>query len=220
MDKAQLETLLTSLDHWTAFFTFLVVFGVAGELVVHIRYSRVSGRLIALQHVEEQKLQAEIARLSSASAEANKIAAQANESTKQTELRTEELKKENLELQRRIANRFLTENQKTEILQSVKAYKGHVIIITRLGDAEASAYADSIMSTFEQAGWAIQINNVGMIAPPRYGIVCRTPLHPDPAIRSLITAFEKARVELTIEEVPTATSDSWVDMLVGLKPVT
>lgn len=78
MDKNALENLLSALDGWAAFFTLLVVVGVGGELFVHIKSSRTSKRLIAIQHQEEKEREAEIARLSKEAAEAGKSIADAN----------------------------------------------------------------------------------------------------------------------------------------------
>ncbi len=219
VDKPGLETFLTSLDHWTALFTLFVVIGVAGELIVHVLYSRASARLIALQITEEQKLRTEITRLGSITAEANKAAAQANERANQMEVQAEELRRQNLEIQRKINPRFLTTAEQQTILDAIRPFHGHQIILTRLGDGEAGPYGDNIIGVFQKAGWTVQVNHVGMYMPPTYGIVCRISTHPDAAVRDLIAAFAKAKIELTIQEVAAASSDSWVDMLVALKPV-
>jgi len=78
MGKTELENLLSLLDNWAAFFTLLVVIGVGGELFVHIKYSRTSKRLIAMQHDEEKAREAEIARLGKEAAESGKGIADAN----------------------------------------------------------------------------------------------------------------------------------------------
>ncbi|HVS86641.1 MAG TPA: hypothetical protein VHF01_00315 [Candidatus Acidoferrum sp.] len=219
MDKPGLEALLTSLDNWAALFIAFVVIGVAGELVVHLLYSRASARLIAFQHAEEQTLQTEMSRLGSITAEANKAAAQANERANQMEVQAEELRRQNLEIQRKINPRFLTTTEQQTILDAIRPFRGHRIILTRLGDGEAGPYGDSIIGIFQKAGWTVQVNNVGMYMPPTYGIVCRVSTHPDAAARDLIAAFAKAKIELTIQHVDAAPEDSWIDMLVGLKPV-
>jgi hypothetical protein len=220
MDKTQLEVLLTTLDHWTVFFTALVVLGVGGELVVHVLYSRVSSRLIALQRTEERRLQEEISTLTATTAEANKVAAQANERAKQMELRTEELKSGNLEIQRKIADRFLTQAQRRVLLEGLQPHRTHRIIITRLGDREAGAYGDSIIKVFEQAGWLVERHDVGMYLPPTYGMVCRISMNPDPGVKDVLDTFAKANIDLTIQRVAAAPSDTWVDLLVALKPAT
>ena len=219
MDKSQLETLLAALDRWTLFFTFLVAAGVTGEFVVHFRYSRASGKLIQLQHEDEQKLRAEVTRLGTASAEANQIAAQANERAKELEVQAEELRRENLELQRKINPRFLTTSEQQTIFNAINTFPGHSIILTRLGDGEAGPYGDSIIAIFQKAGWAVQVNQVGMYTPPPYGIICRVSAHPDAAATGVIAAFTKAKIDITVQHVAAAPSDSWIDMLVGLKPV-
>ncbi len=78
MDKNALESLLSVLDNWAALFTLLVVIGVGGEFFVHIKSSRASKRLIAIQHEEEKLREAEIARLSKEAAGAGKSIAHAN----------------------------------------------------------------------------------------------------------------------------------------------
>lgn len=124
MDKPGLEALLTSLDHWAGLFILLVVIGVGGELVVHLLSSRASGRLIALQNAEEQKLKTEMSRLGGVTAEANKVAAQANERANEMEVQTEELRRQNLEIQRRINPRFLTTAEQQTIFEAIHPFHG------------------------------------------------------------------------------------------------
>jgi hypothetical protein len=166
MDKSGLEALLASLDHWAALFIAFVAIGVAGELVVHLLYSRASGRLIALQHTEEQTLHTEITRLGSIIAEANKAAAQANERANQMEVQAEELRRQNLEIQRKINPRFLTRTEQQIIFDTIRPFRGHQIILTRLGDGEAGPNGDSFIEVFQRAGWAVQVNHIGMFMPP------------------------------------------------------
>jgi len=219
MDKSQLEALLTAYGYWTGLFTLLVAIGVGGEFVIHILYSRTSSRLIALQHTEEQQLQTEISRLGSVTADANKTAAQANERAKQMEVQAEELRRQNLEIQRKISPRFLTTTERQIISDAVRPFQGHPIIFTRLGDGEAGPYGDSIIAIFQNAGWAVQVNHVGIFMPPTYGILCRVSNHPDAAAVHLMAAFAKAKIELTVQHVDAAPENSWIDMMVALKPV-
>jgi hypothetical protein len=153
-------------------------------------------------------------------AAANQIAAQANEHAKQLEGETERLRSQNLEIQRKISPRFLTTVERETILEGIHRFPGHQIIIDRLGDAEAALYGDSIINVFEQARWAIQRNNIGVFLPPTYGIVCRISLHPDAAVQAVLEAFRKAKIDITLQDVPAAPQDSWIDILIGLKPLT
>ena len=219
LTKPQLESRLNSLDTWAAIFTFLVVVGVGGELITHIFSSRANKALINLQNDEEKTLQAEVARLGNATAEANKAMAQANERANQMELQTEELRNQNLELQRRINPRFLTTVEQQTIFDSISPFKGHPAIITRLGDGEAGPYGDSIIGVFQKAGWIIQINQDAYYSPPTYGLLCRISPHPDKAVEEVLAAFKKAKLDVTIQQVPAAQQDSWLDILVGLKPI-
>jgi hypothetical protein len=219
LDKSGLEALITTLDNWAAVFTALVVIGVGGELVVHVLSGRASTRLIALQNIEEQKLRVEMGRLGGVTADANKAAAQANERANQMELQAEGLKRENLEIQRKIRPRFLTTAERQTLLDALQPFHGHQVILTRLGDGEAGPFADGIIAVFQKAGWVVQVNQVGMFMPPTYGILCRVSNNPDAAARELIAAFKRARLELTVQHVAAAPSDSWIDMMVALKPV-
>ena len=212
MNQVNLESLLSTLGWWTGLFTLFVVIGVAGEFVMHVWESRVSSRLITLQKAREQQLQATIAT-------ANQAAAEANQRAKQLEKQTEELKSQNLELARKIAPRFLTTREKETILKAIQPFSGHFIILTRLGDGEAGPYGDSIIAIFQKAGWAIQLNQVGFYSPPSYGIICRVSPHPDDGAKAVIEAFKNANLSLTLQEVRTAKDNSWIDVLVGLKPV-
>jgi hypothetical protein len=38
-------------------------------------------------------------------------------------------------------------------------------------------------------------------------------------VKALLEAFKKAKIDLILQEVPAAQQDSWVDILVGLKPI-
>jgi hypothetical protein len=135
------------------------------------------------------------------------------------EVQAEELRRQNLELQRKINPRFLTTAEKQTIFDAVRPFHGHEIKITRLGDGEAGPYGDSIIAVFQHAGWRVQENSVGIYLPPTYGIVCRVSTHPDDAAKALIAGFAKANIEVTLQHVAAAPSDSWIDMLVALKPI-
>ncbi len=188
----------------------MVVIGVGGELITHVFSSRANQTLVRLQSDEERDLQGRVA-------EANKAAAGANEHAKQLEKQTEELRSQNLELQRRISPRFLTTAESEIILDALKAFPGHRASIMRLGDAEAAPCADSFIGLFQQAGWILQVNVAAYYAPPTYGIVCRVAPKPDETVKTILAAFKKAKLDVKIEQVP-AQQDSWLDIFVGLKP--
>ena len=151
-------------------------------------------------------------------AEATDRAASADERTKKMELRVEELKNENLELQRKVNPRFLTKSQQAALIGGLRPYSGQPIVIVRLGDGEAGPYADEIISAFGEAGWIVQRNNIGTIAPPQYGIACSI-IQPNAATDALIKAFKTAKIDLSVQQVPPAQNRPEVAILVGLKPV-
>lgn len=152
-------------------------------------------------------------------AAADQIAAQANEHAKQLEADTEKLRNENLEIQRRISPRFLTARERDVIFDGIRPFRGHQIILTRLGDGEAGPYGDSIIAVFQQAEWDVQVRSVGVFVPPTYGIICRVSPRTDSAVKALIGSFHKANIGIEVQEVPAAPQDSWVDIMVALKPI-
>ncbi len=171
-----------------------------------------------LSFIKDQNAAADSRTKSLQIAEAQNNAAQANEKAKQLEEQTEELKNQNLEIERRINPRFLTTAEQQIILDGIKPFRGHQIIITRLGDGEAGPYGDSLISTFQKAGWIVQMNHIGVYSPPTYGVVFRIAPHPDTAIKTALASLQKAGIKTSTQE--TSTQDgSWIDMLVGLKPI-
>jgi hypothetical protein len=144
-------------------------------------------------------------------AEANRTAALANE-------RAEELAKENLEIRKQMADRFLTEEEKKLFISAIRS-PGRVVTITFIEDREATAYALMLEAEFKSAGW-----NAGRQYRRQYdpdpipqGIICRVAKKPDPAVQAVVSALEKFRAKPRIEEVPTARPD-FLDVVVGAKP--
>jgi hypothetical protein len=216
-----------SIDRWNTariVFTIIAALAATGLVVTGVMLNS-KGKILSKAQDDLSILKDAIAAEDSRTkavqiAEAQKAAAQADEHAKQLEKQTEELRSQNLELQRRINPRFLTSTERQTILDGIRPFRGHQIIIARLGDAEAGQYGDSIIALFEEAGWAVQRNNIGVYIPPTYGIICRISLHPDDAVRALIQSFHNAKIKIELQEVPAAPQNSWVDIMIGLKPIT
>ena len=120
-----------------------------------------------------------------------------------------------LELQQRLAHRRISQSDHDRLVVSLRPFRGSVIQLTKLGDAEAAQFADDVLTILNDAGWAVQLSNVGMMAPPRYGLVC-TVDSSTPAGKALAAA---------LHTLPTATVRSGGlqpgvvgNILVGLKP--
>src|SRR5882762_2929192 len=115
MSKEALEALLASLDNWAALFIALVVLGVGGELIVHLRQSSANKKLGALQRSEAKAQEAEIARLNK-DAEALKLdVAKANERSSEANRIAEQEKLARLKIEERLAPRSLSKEQSDKL---------------------------------------------------------------------------------------------------------
>jgi hypothetical protein len=222
----EIEKLKTVLDRWNnaqMFFIILTAIAAAG-LVVTGRGLISGGRKLATAQEHLSQLKDQIAEADSRAknleiAHAQNSAAQANVRAKQLEVTAEELKKENLEIQRKLALRFLTLSEQQSLVAELNQYGGHAIQITTLGDAEASSYGGDFIVVFRNAKWAVQHNTIGVLSPPLYGIICKVSAHPDAAVNAILDAFQRLNLRITTVRVPTP-QESFIDLIVGLKPLT
>jgi hypothetical protein len=142
-------------------------------------------------------------------AEAQKVAALANQ-------RAEELEKENLEIRRQMADRFLADPERKVLIARVRV-PGRQIKVTRIGDPEAQRYADMIASAFTEAGWGVDRSFRPPYDPdptPK-GVICRISKSPDPMVKAVINALGEAGVNPKVEEVQGA--PSFIEIVVGSK---
>jgi hypothetical protein len=132
--------------------------------------------------------------------------------------RTVVLEKANLDLQRKLAWRFLSENEENTILEAARRYPGHRIDLAYLGDAEASSYEAKFRTLFrEKAKWQVQENARHTPPNPIFGLTFRTSSAPDQAAVDLMAAFQKAGMEVKKETVATP-HNTFLELIVGLKP--
>lgn len=179
---------------------------------------------------EKQTADVKIEEAREGAAKANKIAAEANEHAKKIELHAEELRKENLqlglrleeekrarlEIERRLAPRFLTSTEEKLVSNAISPFAGHIISVTKLGEAEAGAYAVQIINILKASKWKVIENFVGIMSPPPYNVICEISARPDTAVQTLISAFQKAGVQIDLRQSQTASPET-IKILVGLK---
>jgi hypothetical protein len=191
IDKPGLEARLGSLDNLAAFFTLLVVIGVAGELVVHILSSRASTKLISLQ----------------------------NEEVARANGRTAQLERENLEIKQKMAWRTLNGDERKTFINSVRG-AGRQVTVVELEDGEAWNYAESLFSALKEAGWMAGKNYRRPYDPggvPQ-GVICRISKTADTTVQTVIKALEKAGANPTIE-YGNQLQPGFIEITVGLKPI-
>jgi hypothetical protein len=68
------------------------------------------------------------------------------------------------------------------------------IDIMKLGDKEASEYAEQFISVLREAGLRVNIHNIGTFSPPQYGILVSYTLK----MSAITKAFEKAKIDYSI----------------------
>ena len=128
----------------------------------------------------------------------------------------------NIELEARFAPRKLMTEQRTRLVELLKAVpKGPLSIETVLGDAESAAFAGDFEAIFKAAGWTVEgglmLTAFASRNPVGYGIVIRdkdnVPAHAGP----LQKAFMDAGLSLTAELQPSLPI-GMVRLVVGVRP--
>jgi cell division protein FtsB len=119
-----------------------------------------------------------------------------------------------LELQERLAHRRIGPSQHAKLVALLQPFAGSTVTLTKLGDSEAGAFADDIISVLTDARWHISLTIAGMISPPAYGLRCSINEQSQAgkalamAMRGLPTATIKSEPSLPIA----------AKLVVGLKP--
>lgn len=128
----------------------LVAIGVAGEFLGDFAARPISRRI-------EGERQAEIARLSRDAADAKKGIAEANARAAEANQAAERERLARVELERKIAPRRLTGEQRAKMLRILERDTGHaVIFVSRLMDAEGADFANDFVSVLTAANWNAQ----------------------------------------------------------------
>jgi len=200
----------------TLIFTVVLLVGLAGELTALVQTSNVTSKITEI-------LRNDIAAAYKSAADATIEAGKANERGKELEnqnlklaIKLEEEKEKRLEIERKLAPRFLASRQRAAMLWSLRAHANYRITITRLLEAEAGSYADQISDVFKDAKWDVQFQYIGTLSPPVYGLQCKISSRPDSACEAVRSAFARAGIRLTL--VNDGTLRNNVELLIGLKP--
>jgi predicted negative regulator of RcsB-dependent stress response len=120
-----------------------------------------------------------------------------------------------LELQQRLAHRRINQSDHDRLVVSLRPFRGSVVQLTKLGDAEAAQFADDVLTILRDAGWSVHLSIVGMVAPPQYGLVCTVDTS-TPAGKAIAAALHT----LPTAEVRSGNLPQGIvgNILVGLKP--
>jgi len=120
-----------------------------------------------------------------------------------------------LELQQRLAHRRIDKPTQDKLIGALRPFAGATVLVMKLGEAEAAAYADDVIAVLQGAGWVVRVSVAGVMSPPPYGLICKID-ESTKAGRALAASFQKLP---TAEVVPTTIGPSLVaNIVVGYKP--
>ena len=178
--KVDDETALT-VSNWVSIIAIVV--SLIGAYATHVFSNRVNA-----------KTKVEIAK-------SNEMAAKANERTE--ELRSDNLKlglqleKEKLarlDIERRLAPRFISDKERQIIWEAIKAFPLHSIKIAPVGNPESVHYAAQFGQLFEAANWRVEKIEGALLGPAQYGLVLVIPKQPGKAAQAFISGLNKAGI--------------------------
>jgi hypothetical protein len=155
----------------------------------------------------------------------SRLQSAANLKIAEAQVEQERLKQENsklrleiIEIQRKMTNRFLTDDERKTLIERLSPFKGHHIIITALTESEPRDFSNNIISVFREAGWSIQSNTIVAYGPSAtpHGVICKLARHPDDGTVAVKTALQAIGIDLKLEQAD-AQQDSFIELTVGLK---
>ena len=205
---------------WQTIYTIALVITVVATIFISMFASRLT-----------KKMQHEIAQSNETAAKSNAIAANAKQRTEEIQaenlgikaenlklaIRWEEERKARLELERRLADRFLTSDQERIISNAIRPHVGQKISVAIVKTDEAKSYGDQLIKLLGDSKWVVSLYYEGFASPPPSGIILRISPQASTAVQSLISAFEKAGIKPMLLKYPSQSADS-VQLIVGAKP--
>jgi len=225
MNKAALEASLSTLDTLIQVFAVLVAIGIMGEVGFGVRHWVLNRRLHVIQHAEDLNQEETISGLKKDAALALERAAKAEENLGEAKRQAAEANRiaeqerlERIKIEERLASRRISKSKKEEIVKLLTPFAGARITLQKIGDDEATEFANDLISVLKESHWTVDLSIMGMISPPKYGLQCTVDKSPAgqafaKAIRGLPTAT------VTVDE---SVNDPYTHVwcLVALKPPT
>lgn len=203
-----------TLESWNTVLQF------ASAVLLGLTFAVGAGAIFT-NHILSKRQEGRIASVQKEAAEANKQAGQAfqraseaDERARALEVRAEELRRQNLELEMRLAHRRIGKADHDKFVQALRPYRGSVVNLTKLGDAEAADFADDIIGVLRDSGWNVQLSIIGTVSPPPYNLQCSVNESSDAgkALASVLKSLPAATVGNNPGLPVTAV------IMVGLKP--
>jgi hypothetical protein len=120
-------------------------------------------------------------------------------------------------IENRLALRHVSTPQRAEIVKTLRPHSVSTVLLTRLGDKEASDYATEIIQALFESGWHVVIDDVGLSVPPSYGLQYKSDSSTSGKALSRALSILESKVNVALEgdaHVPNAVAI----VFVGLKP--
>lgn len=119
------------------------------------------------------------------------------------------------DLRTRLRARSIDAGQREILVRSLRPLAGSRIKVEKLGDKEASEYADQIISAIRESGITVDVSFTGTLSPPRYGVIV-SPSPPSNAISTFLFALKNSQIDFKVETLPT--QGGQFGIFIGLKP--
>jgi hypothetical protein len=141
-------------------------------------------------------------------------AANARSEMAKQQTRAADAEKALLELQQRLAHRRISKSDQNKMAALLYPFQGSVVRLTRLGDSEAKQFADDLLAVFQTAKWSVQISDIGILSPPRYGLECAVDgsSAAGKALTKALSGLPNANI------IPVNLNGAIANIMVGLKP--
>lgn len=209
-----------SLDTANRFYTWGWKASLVGATVTLIGV----GLLMWGTRVRDHDFEAKMAQLNINAANAISESANASERAANVEKQNIELqtilereRSARLKLEAQIAPRSLSSPQRDALVKYlIEAAKPLNVNVILIGDREAELYGNQIASALQEAKVHFQLNHVGIMSPPPYGIQITLQPNSTKSI-SFKNAFEKASVPAIVASGNIGQFDAQI--LIGLKPI-
>jgi hypothetical protein len=109
------------------------------------------------------------------------------------------------DIQHRTGDRLLSQSQENAIAESLRSSPQTLSVIL-LGDREANAYGQQIISVLKSAGWTVNVSFIGVMGPPEYGVMVS-------GNETLLKTLKDAGIDALEGAIPMGGN-----LLIGLKP--
>ncbi len=167
--------------------------------------------------VRDHDFESQIGQLNVSASKANERTAILEKSNLELQTILERERIARLKLEAQIAPRSLASSQHDALVKALTAVSQPFIIsITLIGDREAEMYGKQVVSSLQEANAQVQINHIGIISPPRYGIQITLQANSTKSL-SFKNAFEQANIPIIYSFGDTGKFDAII--FIGLKPI-